>query len=357
MKIGKLDIGRKAIFAPMAEVTDTPFRQICRENGAGLTFTQMVSAKGVVENSFITLKALVFHQSEKPIGIQFLGSDPVYLERAVNEVKSFKPDLVDLNCGCSVAQVCKYGLGASLLDDSKLLENLVKKMVKAAGDIPVSVKIRLGRNRKKINVIQNAKIIEDNGASFITVHGRTREDSYSDSADWEWIKKVKESVSIPVVGNGSLFSPSDCKRMIDETGCDSVLIARGAIGNPFIFSRFNTLMETGYDPGEPDIEKVAETAIKHLHLQVKDSGEILGVKKIRKNLIWYFRFYQGISYFINKIFTLEKVEEIEEFISEHAKKIKSNNFPEEDLNKIDKSFKDRVLFWIIDNNYQEAVNQ
>jgi tRNA-dihydrouridine synthase B len=357
MKIGNLDIGQKAIFAPMAEVTDTPFRQICRENGAGLTFTQMVSAKGVVENSFITLKALAFHQSEKPIGIQFLGSDPDYLQRAVKEVISFKPDLIDLNCGCSVSQVCKFGLGASLLDDPKLLEILVKNMVKAAGNIPVSVKIRLGRNRKKINVIQNSKIIEDNGASFITVHARTREDSYNEPADWEWIKKVKESVNIPVVGNGSLFTPDDCKRMIDETGCDSVLIARGAIGNPFIFSRFNQLMETGHDPGQPEIEKIAETAIKHLHLQVKDSGEILGVKKIKKNLIWYFRFYQGISYFINKIFTLEKVNEIEEFISEHVSKIKENNYPEEDLEKVDRSFKDRVLFWIMDNNYQEAINQ
>lgn len=357
MKIGKLDIGQKAIFAPMAEVTDTPFRQICRENGAGLTFTQMVSAKGVIDNSFITLKALAFNQSEKPIGIQFLANDPDYLGKAVKEVRSFKPDLIDLNCGCSVTQVCKYGLGASILDNPELLGKLVKKMVNSAGDIPISVKIRLGRNRKKINVIQNAKIIEENGASFVTIHARTREDSYETAPDWEWIKRAKESVGIPVVGNGSLFSPSDCVKIINETGCDNIFIARGAIGNPFIFSRFNNLMEKGFDPGQPAIEKVAETAIKHLYLQIKDSGEILGVKKVRKNLIWYFRFYQGISYFIDRIFTYDKPEDIERFITRHVENIKEGNYPEEDLEKIDKNFKERVLFWIIDNNYQEVVNQ
>lgn len=357
MKIGSLDIGQKAIVAPMAEVSDTPFRHICREYGAGLTFTQMVSAKGVIENSFTTLKALAFSQREKPIGIQFLGNNPGYLEKAINEVKSFKPDLIDLNCGCSVSQVCKHGLGASLLDNQILLGNLVKTMVKASDNIPVSVKIRLGRNKSKINVIQNAKIIEDNGASFITVHARTRENSYEDPADWEWIGRVKESVSIPVVGNGSLFTPEDCVEMIRKTGCDSVFIARGALGNPFIFNGLNNILEMNSCPGNPEIDEVAKVAVKHLYLQIKDSGEILGVKKIRKYLIWYFRFYQGVTSFIDNIHSFNKPEELEEYIFQHVKNIKENNYPEEDLEKIDKSFKERILFWMIDNNYKEVINQ
>jgi tRNA-dihydrouridine synthase B len=245
MKIGNLDIGKKAILAPMAEVTDAPFRQICREHGAGLTFTQMVSAKGVVENAFATLKVLAFSQSEKPIGVQLLGSDPEYIAKAIHELHSFKPDLIDLNCGCSVPNVCRIGLGASILDKPDLLEKLVKTMVKAAGKIPVSVKIRVGGDRQHVTLMRNAKIIEDNGASLITVHARFRSDSYKQEADWSWIGKVKEAVSIPVVGNGSLFEPEECLRMMNQTGCDSVFIARGALGNPFIFSRLNAMLSTG----------------------------------------------------------------------------------------------------------------
>ncbi|MGE5351337.1 MAG: tRNA dihydrouridine synthase DusB [Acidobacteriota bacterium] len=357
MKIGNLDIGKKAILAPMAEVTDAPFRQICREYGAGLTFTQMVSAKGVVENAFATLKVLAFSQSEKPIGVQLLGSDPGYIEKAIHDLKSFKPDLIDLNCGCSVPNVCRIGLGASLLDKPDLLERLVKSMVKAAGNIPVSVKIRAGRDRQHVTLVQNARIIEENGASMITVHGRFRSDSYKDEADWKWIRKVKETVSIPVVGNGSLFEPDDCLRMMNETGCDSVFIARGALGNPFIFSRLNAAVATGNDPGKPSADEVAKAAQRHLSLLIKDSGPFQGVKKARKHLVWYFRSFNGINSFIEKIFSLDEASLVEEFISEHADKIKKNVYPEEDLSKIDLSFKDRVLFWMNEKQTQEVAKQ
>ncbi|MEI7811588.1 MAG: tRNA-dihydrouridine synthase [Ignavibacteria bacterium] len=345
MKIGELDLGRRAILAPMADVTDAPFRKIAREQGAGLTFTQMISAKGIIDNVFRSLKALAFNRSEKPIGIQLLGRDESYIYNAIQDLKSLNPDVIDLNCGCSVQDVCKYGLGAAILDEPELLGRLVKTMVRAAGNIPVSVKIRLGRTRQKINVIENAKIIEGNGASFITVHARVRNDKYIDEPLWHWIGKVKQAVSIPVIGNGSLFSADECIRMIDETGCDSVFIARGAIGNPFIFKRLNLLMETGIDPGLPHIDEVKKVALKHLHLLKLDSGEEMGVRKAYKNLIWYFRFYNGISQFIEDIFSFNDLKALEEFIEAHCERIKNNLYSEEDLGKITQDFNNRVLFW------------
>lgn len=357
MKIGNLDIGKRAILAPMAEVTDAPFRQICREHGAGLTFTQMVSAKGVVENAFATLKVLAFSQSEKPIGVQLLGSDPEFIGKAIHDILSFKPDLIDLNCGCSVPNVCRIGLGAAILDKPELLEKLVKSMVKAAGSIPVSVKIRAGRDRQHVTLLRNAKIIEDNGASMITVHGRFRSDSYKEEADWNWIRKVKEAVKIPVVGNGSLFEPEDCLKMLSETGCDSLFIARGALGNPFIFQRLNQMLQTGTDTGKPSIDEVARTALRHLSLLIKDSGPLQGVKKARKHLVWYFRYFNGIKSFIEKIYSLDEASLVEEYVNEHVDKIKKNVYPEEDLSSIELSFKDRVLFWMNEKQTQEVAKQ
>ncbi|MGE5680024.1 MAG: tRNA dihydrouridine synthase DusB [Bacillota bacterium] len=357
MKIGNLDLGHRAILAPMADVTDAPFRQICRENGAGLTFTQMISAKGVIENSFDTLKVLAFNRKEKPIGIQLLGRDAEYLEKAILELKGLSPDLFDLNCGCSVMNVCKYGMGAAILDEPLLLGKLVRTMVKAAGNIPVSIKIRLGRNRQKINVLENARIIEDNGASFITVHGRTRSDSYQDEPLWDWIGKVKQTVSIPVVGNGSLFQADDCIKMIDRTGCDSVFIARGALGNPFIFNRLNSILDNGTDPGLQSVEDVKRTSLHHLDLLVKDSGEEQGVKKARKYFIWYFRFFNGVTALLDKIFSLDNAAMVEEFICSHVEKIKNGSYPEEDFEKINRNFNERVLFWIVNTNQKEVDKQ
>ena len=340
----------------MAEVTDSPFRKICREYGAGLTFTQMVSAKGIIDNSFHALKALAFNKSEKPIGVQLIANEPDYLKKAINEIKSFSPDLIDLNCGCSVPQVCKYGLGAAILDNPQLLTKLVKTMVIAAGDIPVSIKIRLGRDKNNITVIRNAKIIEENGASLIIIHARTRNQPYSEKPDWSWIKKVKEEIHIPVIGNGNLFYPEDCIRMINETGCDFIFISRGALGNPFIFKRFNSLIETGIEPNPPTIDEVGQAALKHLNYIFKDSGQEQGIKKARKHLIWYFKFYKGIYNFIEKIFTITDPALVEQFILDHIEKIKNGFYPEEDLEIVNRNFNERVLFWVNNNQQVETYN-
>ncbi len=346
MKIGNLDLGKRLLLAPMADVTDSSFRKIAKDYGAGLTFTQMVSAKGIIENQFETLRLLSFHKSEKPVGVQILGKDPDLIRQAVTEIKNLKPDMIDLNCGCSVEKVTKYGMGSSLLEQPKLLGEIVRAMVAAAGEIPISIKIRLGKNPGKINVLENAKIIEDNGATLLTVHARTSVDSYETDVNWEWIGKVKENVSIPVVGNGSCFNIEDITELLKKTGCDSVMLARGALGNPFIFSRYNTLAETGVDPGVPSVKDVRDTILKHFEYLIRDFGEVVALSKAKKHAIWYFKTFTGISWFVDKVLSIQDKDAFKSLVFDHTGKIENDEFPDENLEIINKNFKNKVLFWL-----------
>lgn len=340
-----MELSGSAILAPMAEVTDAPFRKICKESGAGLAFTQMVSAEGVFKNSFETLKYLSFSKNEKPIGVQLLGNNPDYIFKAIQDLKGLKPDIIDLNCGCSVTKVCQNNMGASLLDHPDKIRLLAGRMKEAAGGIPVSIKMRAGRSRQKINIEDNAKAAEDGGASLIIVHARVRSDEYSEPPDWSWIKRAKQTVSIPVVGNGSLFEPADCLRMMEETGCDGVLVARGALGNPFLFSRLNSILTSGKDI-EFGAEDIYKTALKHFRMMVDDGGEERGIRNARKHLAWYYKYQNGIYEFINKIYSLENKELVEEYLAEHTEKIIKGIYPKEDFERIRRSFNERVLFWM-----------
>jgi len=346
MKIGNLNIGRKLILAPMAEISDAPFRRIAKEYGAGLTFTQMVSADGIVKGNFNTLRFATFHKSEKPIGIQVLGNDETTLRDAAAKLSSLNPDVIDLNCGCPVTKVVSNKMGAWLLNDPPKLGKLVKALVEGSNGVPVSVKLRLGMDGGRITVLENAKRAEDNGAAYIAIHARLRSDKYDVDPAWEWIAKVKESVSIPVVGNGSVFTPFDAIKMIEETGCDSVMVARGALGNPFIFRNFNNLFEKNIQPSPPDVDEVKNLAIKHLNLLVKEYGEINSLDKAKKNIIWYFRVFGGITELLEQIFKAKTELELKEIIINHSDKIKNNFYPEEDLDYYYKKFKNRVLFWL-----------
>ncbi|MGD8777936.1 MAG: tRNA dihydrouridine synthase DusB [Ignavibacteria bacterium] len=346
MKVGRLDIGDKLILAPMADVTDAPFRIIAKEHGAGLTFTQMVSAKGILTNEFYTLRKLAFSRSEKPIGVQLLGKGPELLYGAVKELHRFQPDVIDLNCGCPVEQVTKYEMGSAIMDNPELLGKLVASMVKGSeGIIPVSVKIRLGKNRNTINIIDNAKIIEDNGASLIILHARARVDRYETNPLWEWIAKVKDTVSIPVVGNGSVFKPEDAVKLLSFTGCDSIMVARGALGNPFLFERYNAVKKGMNDSGLPEVSKVTEVCTKHIKLLNVEYGEFNSLDKIKKNVIWYFRNYNGITCLIEKLLSLKSFKEIKNLIENHSQKIKKGEYPEENLEQIFKKFNNKVVFW------------
>lgn len=348
MKIGNLDIAKKVILAPMADITDTPFRTIAKKYGAGLTFTQMVSAKGVIENNFDTLKLLAFSRNEKPIGAQILGNDPDIVGRAVVDISKYSPDVIDLNAGCPVAKVTSNNFGASIMEDTKLLGRLVASMSRQFKDQPVSIKIRLGWNKNKISVLENAKAAEDNGASMIIVHTRTRDCRYNENPDWEWLVKIKETVKIPVVGNGSLFQPQDIRSMIEQTGCDSVMIARGALGNPFLFKRYNELVETGKDPGEPDIEELKNTVIEHIKLAVRDAGENIGIKRIKKHIIWYFRNLSGTDDIIKNIFAINSASEMIDFIELHCEKIRNGVYENYKNEYTNENFLRKVQYWLED---------
>lgn len=332
----------------MAEVTDGAFRKIAKRFGAGLTFTQMVSARGVIQNDFDTLRYLVFHKSEKPIGVQILANNPDYLSDAIKDLQSYKPDVIDLNCGCPVPKVTQHHLGSSILDDPTLLRKLVAAMKKSAGDIPISVKMRLGRDKKNINILENAKVCEGEGASYITVHARTRACRYDDEPRWEWLTKIKNEVSIPIVGNGSVFEPQNAVDMMSETGCDSVMIARGALGNPFLFSRYNSLVETGVDPGQPDVDEVKKIVMEHIDLLAEEYGEDAAVHKIKKHFIWYFKSYNGLRELLDIVFSFSEINAVKEFAEEHTEKIKNGFYPVNDKCELKKLFKEKVLFWLME---------
>ncbi len=350
MKIGNLDIGKKLILAPMAEISDSSFRKIIKEQGAGLTFTQMVSASGVINNNFDTLRYLSFSRDEKPVGVQILGNDPGIIAEAVLEIKKFKPDLIDINCGCSVEKVLKNDMGSSLLNNPALLAGIIKRASAAAGEIPLSVKLRLGKDKRSINIIENAKIAEDNGASLIAVHCRTAADSYETEPDWTWLRKVKESVKIDVVGNGSVFAPQDALRMFDETGCDSIMVGRGAIGNPFLFARYNSLVEEGCDPGHPGIDIACPVLLRHIDLLRKEFGDDLALNKAKKNSIWYLQFYNGINEYLQSVFSVKSIEDLNKLVAEHCSRIKGNLDPSDEKEEIYRKFKKRILFWLDEEN-------
>jgi tRNA-dihydrouridine synthase B len=346
MKVGNLDIGNKLFLAPMAEVTDSSFRKICKEQGAGLTFTQMVSAEGVIRNNFETLRHFSFNRTEKPIGVQVLGNNPGILGEAAKEISKHKPDLIDLNCGCPVDKVVSKNMGASLLEDPKAISKLVRIMADNANGVPVSVKLRLGKDKSRINILDTAKAVEDSGASLVFVHARTRADRYDSPVEWSWLNKVKQALKIPVVGNGSMFTPTDVKEMLETTGCDSAMIARGALGNPFIFSRFNALMETGNDSGLTDVSIVKEIVIQHINNLKNEFGELLAVDKAKKHSIWYYRYYSGINFLLDRIFSVKNLEDLIQLINDHTKNIQHQSLSDEESREINKKFQKKVLFWL-----------
>ncbi len=349
MKIGNLDIGEKLILAPMAEITDSSFRKICKEFGAGLTFTQMVSAEGVIKNNFHTLKYLTFNKSEKPIAVQLLGNDPDIIGEATKEISKLKPDLIDLNAGCSVDKVVNNKMGASLLDNPKALAKLISKMVDNSNGIPISTKIRLGKDKKHINVLETAKAIEDSGASVIIVHARTRDDKYENISDWHWIKKVKENLKISVVGNGSVFNFLDALKMKNETTCDSVLIARGALGNPFIFAQYNSFVNN-QNHFNVDLKLILSTAVKHIDLLEKEFGEFIALDKAKKHSLWYFKELSGINELVELVLKTKTINELKNVITNHTNNIKLNKFNKIEIDKVSEKFNKRVLFWLSDES-------
>ena len=286
LKIGNVVLENPYILAPMAGVTDLPFRLLCKEQGAGLLCMEMVSAKAIQYNNKNTKALLEIHPEEQPVSLQLFGSDPDVISEIAKQIEELPFAILDINMGCPVPKIVRNGEGSALMKNPKLVYEIVSKTAKAIQK-PVTVKIRKGFDEDSINAVEIAKIIEDAGGAAVAVHGRTREQYYSGKADWEIIRQVKEAVSIPVIGNGDVVSGESAIAMMEQTGCDGVMIGRGAQGNPWIFAELLEYERTGILPERPSMEELKEMMLRHARLQIEYKGEFLGIREMRKHVSWY----------------------------------------------------------------------
>ncbi|MDY3928605.1 MAG: tRNA dihydrouridine synthase DusB [Clostridia bacterium] len=309
MKIGNTELKHNIFLAPMAGVSDLPFRNLCFEYGCGFAYTEMVSAKGLYYKDKKTESLMKLDNQKGQSAIQIFGSEPDIMAQIIPEVMKYNPSAIDINMGCPTPKIVNNGDGSALMKNPGLVGRVIRAVSDAA-DVPVTVKFRKGWDEKSVNVIELAKIAEANGASAICVHGRTREQFYSGAADWDIIEKVVKAVSVPVIGNGDIFTCYDAKRMLDETGCAGVMVARGAQGNPFIFRQINELLTTGSVEFVPSEQDKILTAIRLLKGLVKEKGENRGVKEARKHIAWFIKGIRGSSELKNKIFKLSAASEV-----------------------------------------------
>ena len=286
LKIGTVELENPYILAPMAGVTDLPFRLLCKEQGAGLLCMEMVSAKAIRYNNKNTKALLEIHPEELPVSLQLFGSDPDVISEIAKRIEELPFSILDINMGCPVPKIVRNGEGSALMKNPKLVYEIVRKTARAIQK-PVTVKIRKGFDDTCINAVEIAKIIEDAGGKAVAVHGRTREQYYSGKADWDIIRQVKEAVSIPVIGNGDVVSGESAIAIQKETGCDGVMIGRGAQGNPWIFSELLEYEKTGKMPPRPNMEVIKNMMLRHAQLQMQYKGEYLGIREMRKHVSWY----------------------------------------------------------------------
>lgn len=324
MRIGSVDVKNNIFLAPMAGVTDSSFRIICREMGAGLVYTEMVSSKGLYYKDKKTYDIMSIENGERPVGVQIFGSDPDIMAEVVSDHinKRNDIDVIDINMGCPAPKVVKNGDGSALLKDIDLIGKIVSSVVKVAKK-PVTVKIRKGWDKENINALKVAKIIEESGAQGITVHGRTRDMFYSGEADWDIIREVKKTVKIPVIGNGDIYEPKDAIEMFRYTGCDGVMIGRSARGNPWIFKRVLRLIQ-GKEDFLPTEEEIIHTAIRHMELICSIKGEKRGIKEMRKHLSWYIKGMRNSAVIKNHVNQMNDKNEIEELLLEYLRELRHN---------------------------------
>lgn len=318
LKIGNVELRNNILLAPMAGITDLPFRLICEKYGAGLACTEMVSSKGIFYNDSKTKLLLNVENEKRPVSAQIFGSDVEAMKYAAKYVSQIV-DIVDINMGCPAPKIVKNGDGSRLLLDLKLVEEIASNVVKAS-KVPVTVKIRKGWDSNNIVAVEVAKILESVGVSAITIHGRTRAEYYSGKADWDIIRKVKESVNIPVIGNGDITSKEEAKAMFEQTNVDGIMIGRGSIGNPWIFEEIVNYLEER-EQREIKNEEKLEKIIEHIELEVKEKGEIVAIKEMRKHLAHYIRNTKDASLVRQKINQIDKKEELIDCLKEYFENI------------------------------------
>ena len=310
MKIGNLELENNVFLAPMAGVTDLPFRILCKEMGCGLVYSEMVSAKGILYDNKNTTELLEIDPKERPVAVQLFGSDPEILGAMAKKIEQYPIDIIDVNMGCPAPKIVKNGEGSCLMKTPELVGRIVKSLVESQSK-PVTIKFRKGFDDDHINAVEIAKIAEANGASAVAVHGRTREQYYSGKADWDIIKQVKEAVNIPVIGNGDVFTPQDAKNLLEHTGCDAIMVGRGAQGNPWIFKRILHYLQTGELLPEPTAEERVEKALRHAQMLIDYKGEYIGVREMRKHMAWYMKGMPGAAELRGKLNHAETMEQLE----------------------------------------------
>lgn len=315
LKIGDVVLENNVLLAPMAGVSDLPFRLLCREQGAGLLGMEMVSAKAIMYNSKNTEALMEIHPDEVPVSLQLFGSDPEIISEMAKRIEERPFAILDINMGCPVPKVVNNGEGSALMKNPALVEKIVSKTVKAVRK-PVTVKIRKGFDDAHVNAAEIAKVAEAAGAAAVAVHGRTREQFYAGQADWEIIEEVKNAVGIPVIGNGDVTDGESARRMMEETGCDGVMVGRAARGNPWIFRQITEYLASGKAIGRPSPEEVREMILRHATLQIQYKGEYIGMREMRKHVSWYTAGYPNSAKFRGRINSVESMGELKEGIDE-----------------------------------------
>lgn len=313
LTIGNVALENNLILAPMAGVTDLPFRLLCKEQGVGLICMEMVSAKAIMYNNKNTESLLTIHDGETPVSLQLFGSDPEIISEMAKRIEDRNFAILDINMGCPVPKVVNNREGSALMKNPALAEKIVEKTVKAISK-PVTVKLRKGFDEEHVNAVEIAKAVEAAGASAVAVHGRTREQYYSGQADWDIIAKVKEAVTIPVIGNGDIIDGESAEEMLKQTGCDGIMVGRAARGNPWIFREIKTYLETGEHALPPTAEEKRDTILRHAALQLQVKGEYIGIREMRKHLSWYMAGYPHSAKLRQKINEMETMEELIESV-------------------------------------------
>lgn len=315
LKIGNVTLANNLILAPMAGVTDLPFRLLCKEQGAGLICMEMVSAKAIYYDNKNTEMLLEIKEEERPVSLQLFGSDADIMSEMAKRIEDRPFDILDINMGCPVPKVVNNGEGSALMKNPKLVEEIITKMVKAIQK-PITVKIRKGFDDAHVNAVEIAKIAEGCGAAAVAVHGRTREQYYGGKADWDIIAQVKDAISIPIIGNGDVTDAISAKALVEQTGCDGIMIGRAVRGNPFLFSEILSYFETGKIKERPTNEEVLNTILRHARMQLQYKGEYLGVREMRKHVSWYSAGYPNSARLRAKVNEMETMYDLTKTVTE-----------------------------------------